>query len=332
MEEGKIRRGARAFLGPILVSCTVLVGALGSAALQPGVAGAATNIVTSCNNSGPGSLRQAAADASSGDTISFDVPATCSAIKLTTGPILVVTNLTIDGPGARNLAVSGGNAGSVFLVDATATIEGLTIEDGSSDGACAECTNGLFNGGGTDGGGGIYNDVGSDLAVIDCAIVDSRGNYGGGLRNDGTLTVTDSTISGNTANDQGGGLFTDGSGTFVGNSTIADNTAKGRGGAVTNFTESLTIANSTIYGNVAPNASGGGLGGGFGTAMIGSSILADNQGGDCQPPYTTVADLGYNLSDDGTCELGSTSLSNTPADLDPSGLQQNGGPTRLHCP
>jgi hypothetical protein len=38
--------------------------------------------------------------------------------------------------------------------------------------------------------------------------------------------------------------------------------------------------------------------------------------------------LGYNRDDDGSCGFSGTSLSGTPAGLDPRGLQNNGGPTQ----
>ena len=46
-----------------------------------------------------------------------------------------------------------------------------------------------------------------------------------------------------------------------------------------------------------------------------------------------MVDDGYNIDDDGTCGLtATTSLSDTPAGLDPSGLQNNGGPTQTILP
>ena len=56
--------------------------------------------------------------------------------------------------------------------------------------------------------------------------------------------------------------------------------------------------------------------------------MADSTGSDCLV-YTAFTDLGYNLDDDGSCQLNSSGdQSETPAGLDPSGLQANGGPTR----
>jgi len=49
-------------------------------------------------------------------------------------------------------------------------------------------------------------------------------------------------------------------------------------------------------------------------------------GGDCAG---AVTDGGYNLDTDGTCGFtAGTDVSDTPAGLDPRGLQQNGGPTK----
>ena len=65
---------------------------------------AATITVTNTNDSGPGSLRQALADANDGDTINFAVTGT---IGLTSGELFVAKSITISGPGAENLAVNG---------------------------------------------------------------------------------------------------------------------------------------------------------------------------------------------------------------------------------
>ena len=132
-------------LGRLLAALTLLfavalpVGAVFAFSTQ--VAGASTDTVTNCNDSGAGSLRQTIADASAGDTIDFDLSPTCSLITETSGSITVDTNLTIDGPGASALAVSGGTVGtvSVFVVDnVTSTISGLTIKNGGLNGGTCD--------------------------------------------------------------------------------------------------------------------------------------------------------------------------------------------------
>ena len=61
---------------------------------------AATITVMNTNDSGPASLRDAIATASSGDTIDFGA-GVIGAITLTSGELLVDKNLTITGPGAN---------------------------------------------------------------------------------------------------------------------------------------------------------------------------------------------------------------------------------------
>ena len=66
------------------------------------------NIITvnNTNDSGPGSLRQALADANDGDTINFDVSLKGQTIALTSGELVIDKSLTITGPGSEQLVVS----------------------------------------------------------------------------------------------------------------------------------------------------------------------------------------------------------------------------------
>jgi hypothetical protein len=71
--------------------------------------------VINTNDSGAGSLREAIASASNGDTIQFDLsyPATITvATPLTFGP-----SVTITGPGASNLTISGADSVVVIIVN-----------------------------------------------------------------------------------------------------------------------------------------------------------------------------------------------------------------------
>ena len=63
---------------------------------------AATIMVTNTNDNGPGSLRQALADANDGDTI--DATGVSGTITLTSGQLLVDKSVTINGAGADVLA------------------------------------------------------------------------------------------------------------------------------------------------------------------------------------------------------------------------------------
>ena len=71
---------------------------------RPPASRAATLVVTSTADSGPGTLRDAINSAAPGDTITFSLPAN-SVITLTSGQLQIDKNLTINGPGANLLTV-----------------------------------------------------------------------------------------------------------------------------------------------------------------------------------------------------------------------------------
>ena len=93
---------------------------------------AATITVTNTNDNGPGSLRQALANANNGDRIDFAVT---GAISLTSGGLGTTKNVTISGPGADQLSIDANSSpihlSSGFYVAAIATISGLTIRNGA---------------------------------------------------------------------------------------------------------------------------------------------------------------------------------------------------------
>ena len=63
--------------------------------------------VTSTNDPGAGSLRDAIAQAGNGDTIVFDAALSGKTITLSSGEILIACNIEIEGPGPAQLAVTG---------------------------------------------------------------------------------------------------------------------------------------------------------------------------------------------------------------------------------
>ncbi len=111
-------------------------------------------------------------------------------------------------------------------------------------------------------GGGIRNQ--GTLTIERSAIVgNSATDDGGGIRNDGgDLTVIDSTIGVNAAGGLGGGIFNTASQfrdgmTIINNSTLSANTAV-QGGAI-HSASTLRLTNATISGNTATGSGGGGI-------------------------------------------------------------------------
>ncbi|HEX3585091.1 MAG TPA: choice-of-anchor Q domain-containing protein, partial [Candidatus Angelobacter sp.] len=274
-------------------------------------AGATTIIVSNTNDNGPGSLRQALADANDGDMI--DATGISGVITLTTGELLVDKSVTINGAGADVLAIDGNATSRVFQTVTgakTVSISGLTIRNGQG----AQ-------------GGGIENAETVTLTIINSTLSGNTAGLGGGVFNSGTLIVINSTFSSNMAS-QGGGIYNSGSGTLtISNSTFSGNAAQVAGGASFNI-GTLQIANTTLSDNSSP------LGGGvfnIGTLQIGNSILnAGASGANIANDGGVVRSLGYNVSnDDGGGFLnGPGDQINTDPILGP--LQNNGGHTFTH--
>jgi len=135
---------------------------------------------------------------------------------------------------------------------------------------------------------------------------------GGGISNSGTISINDSTISGNLENfSNGGGGIYNSSTANITNSTISDNSAF-YGGGIQN-TGTANISDSTITGNF-----GNSLGGGIqntGTANISDSTISGNS-----------ADItGGGIFNSGTVNLNNSSVSGNSADASNAGGVFNSG-------
>ncbi len=318
-------------------------------------------------------LRDALALADPGATITFTVTGTI-VLDNERGELDLDRDVSIQGPGADQLTVDrvdpeGTHEFRIFHVTkgTTASISGLTITGGSIYGGTDDGGSGIKNEGtltvsysvisGNTGeevlGGGIFNAAGA-LTVDHTTVADNHSvdGYGGGIGsvggrstithsiirdNDATvagglfslyadLTILNSTISGNSGSLEIGGIGgVEGTLATITNSTIAGNSAPEGAGIYSEFTE-LTILSSTIAGNTADAGSGGGIEVKEGTTHLANTILSGNIGGNCSAG--APIDDGYNLEDGTTCGL-SAATSQWPTDpqLDPAGLQDNGGPT-----
>lgn len=106
----------------------------------------------------------------------------------------------------------------------------------------------------------------------------SASGSGAGLANDGQLTLTDSTVSGNSSDHEGGGI--DNSGTLnLTNSTVSGNFSQSSGGGINNELGTLSLFNSVVARNTSQN--GGGIvgsegGGGIHNGYAGTLSLKDS--------------------------------------------------------
>ena len=107
----------------------------------------------------------------------------------------------------------------------------------------------------------FMNDM-APLTLDSLTVANGNSLYGGGVHNHGgTLTITNSTFSGNRASEEGGGVFNGGAASSstlnITNSTFSGNSATNGGGVGIEISVSLTITNSTFSSNSANNNGGG---------------------------------------------------------------------------
>ncbi len=323
-------------------------------------------VVTNTNDSGEGSLRQAILNANAfagADTITFVgsifTDATPDIITLTSGQLTITDDVTIQGTGANQLTVSGNNASRVFNISnigTDATIDALTIANGNS---------------GTENGGGILNNNGSTLNLTNVNISLNQGNFGAGIYNEGgTVNITSSTLSNNQANRSGGGIWNDNNASLtVINSTLSGNqaTTSGSGGGIYNDDNAtVTLINSTVSGNQARLRGGGlrntstailvnstitnntadsdnnnsGDGGGIhtdgsGTVTVSNTIIAGNfdTGNEAPDVFGNISGNANNLIGTLAGASGTIGTGNDIVNPNPglAALADNGGPTQTHA-
>jgi hypothetical protein len=227
----------------------------------------ATYTVTSVADSGPGSLRDAIQQANShpgADAIDF-AAGLSGTITLGGTQLEISDDLTIAGPGASALTVSGNHASRVFLVDAnvTATVDGITV------------TGGNFAGDGA--GGGIENE--GSLTLSNAIITGNHAQEshsgtgpvvgdGGGIFNSGTLALTncsisDNSVSGGVPGDDENGGAIFNSGGLTVIDSIVSDNSVPEGGGGIVNSGSLYLRQSTVAGNSATQDSGNPIGGGI---------------------------------------------------------------------
>jgi Big-like domain-containing protein/Calx-beta domain-containing protein len=197
----------------------------------------------------------------------------------------------------------------------------LTIADSTI------CDNGTKLSGGA--GAGLFNAGSGTLTVVDSTFCNNGSagvstlypTTGGGIFNEGTLTVEGSTFSGNIA-DRGGAIFNAGGASLtMTNATISGNGAPVDGAAIYNEGEA-DIKSNTITENSRRTITNSGR------LALGNSIVAGNEG--CRVINGPFTDLGFNL----ICGDPRLIDDHWRVDYDPmlGPLQDNGGPTKTHLP
>ncbi|HEX9000675.1 MAG TPA: choice-of-anchor Q domain-containing protein, partial [Blastocatellia bacterium] len=305
-------------------------------------------IVTTSADNGAGSLRQAitdAAGAAGDDTITFAASLNNMTITLASEIRIATANgsITINGPGANLLTIDGGpGTNRVFSIEAgtPVTLNDVTLTGGNGTGTS-------FGGNGF--GGAIFvRNANTTFNLNRCRVTGNTApNSGGGLLStiNAVVNISDSSFDNNTAAGAGGGLQNESATMTVRNTTISGNTANssdfGGGGIRQTSTGTLTLTNATLTNNTAVG-DGGGLRHSSGTVTVRNTIIAGNTdalGGNAPDIFGTFVSSGFNLIGDGgggtgfTHGVNSDQVGTAAVVLNPllAFLANNGGPTPTHA-
>jgi CSLREA domain-containing protein len=265
-----------------------------------------------------------------------------------TSAIDIAHDMDIAGAGEHATVISGNGLYGIFGMTSavTVSISDMTLRDGHQDYGAAllveqanltidRC---MFNNNyAAISGGAIFADALASLTIRNCIFTDNHapGSLGGAIAVYGAtaISMVDTAVHANTA-DAGAGLaFAYGSATLT-NCTISGNTAQVDGGGMSlapNGLEgsSVQLYSTTVAGNRASTGSGGGiLSGQYSVVSIQNTILANNTrvskgsvvSNDCGGAGT-VSSLGNSIV------AGICSVSGTYSTADPllGPLQDNGG-------
>lgn len=235
-----------------------------------------------------------------------------------TGDLDILDSVTIKGAGAGQTIIQGDTGWADRILQVAAPGAVVVINDVTIEAGKSGAAR----------GGGVYNQ--GTLTLVNSAV---RGNTtaadGGGLASDGALTLDRSTVSGNTAGGGGGGIDSQGALTLV-NSTLSGNSASAGGGLANGGT--TTLNGVTVTRNSASGGSGGGLLNAAGKSIsLKNSLVAGNSGAAAPDCAGSLASQGHNLiGKTGGCVLSAAAgdLKNKNPQIGP--LRDNGGATFTH--
>jgi hypothetical protein len=201
-----------------------------------------------------------------------------------------------------------------------------------SSGGNLTVSNVTFNNGNPESDGGAIFTSDASLTITNSTFTNNVGGDGGAIAVEGglgTVIITGSTFSANTASTDGGALHDDTTMTVI-NSTFTGNTATD-GGAFSDFdaTGPATLINDTFSGNTTTGGAGHGTvenaNESVSTLTVTNSIVSNNAGNNCA---NTITDGGYNLEHGTTCAFANHAVNADPA---LAALANNGGPTQTRA-
>jgi len=262
--------------------------------------------------------------ANNGDTIQV-APGTYNE-NLNFWPVKNITLIGSGTTGANKTVVNGGGTGRVLYVfkDDKPTVKNIVLTNGHP------AVNDIGGG-----GGGIYNN--GTLTLQDCVVTENSvagEENGGGIYNNaespnvGVLNIQNCTISQNSSESDGAGLFNNGGQVSITSSTFSENHATANnsyGGAIFSKNGTFNIASSTLANNSA--AISGGAINRWGNAIFNlhDTLVANNEPMNCNDKLSSKG--YYNLDSGKTCGFDPTKGDLVETDPKLADLADNGGPS-----
>lgn len=260
-----------------------------------------------------------------------------SAGGISCGGTLDLADSTISG----NSAVNGSGGGIYVLGSASLTRTVVSGNDAYSGGGGVEVrgilhgVNSTLSGNTARVGAGLDVILNGHAELTDSTVMQNHASLeGGGVVAEAgmdvdALVLTRVLVQDNTAASGGGGLADLNSTVTITNSTFTGNSAPVGSAMQIGPTSSSVLRNCTVSGNQSGNAIDGPFSGGKPTLV--NTIVANNTGGpNCGTYPGAVNDGGGNLDSGASCGFGLSSLSNASAAL--GALADNGGPTQTMMP
>ena len=250
------------------------------------------------------------------------------------GDLDIRDDVFIVGASAERTIIDGGQIDRVFdvLAEVRAQIVGVTIRNGKVAGP----------------GGGVRNAGNLELSrsIVSGNTATTAAGFGGGIWSNGSgsdLTVTQSTLAGNSADGGGGGLAV-GNQAEVSNTTVSGNRANGFGGGLYAFANTAAVFDeTTVTGNISGQKGGGIFGEvapfiAINNPELIDTILAGNSAAsqpDCagavQSGGHNLLQVGFDCNDFNAAHHDMVGTTGSPVFPGLGPLTNNGGTTPTHA-
>lgn len=269
------------------------------------------------------------------------------AIRFLSAGTLTIRSSTISGNVAANAGgVYSGADGHIEVIDSA--VSGNTAAYGGGgalqnvDGNITVTASIIDSNQAYNSGGGIFSQFDGDITITNSEVTNNRVTYpgyqGGGVSSDGgNVTISGSTLTGNTSAGDGGGIYNNDGSVTITDSTINGNVAGYGGGAILNETGTVSVSDSNLQNNRALYGDGGGIASLDGSVTLTRSTISGNQtvndgGGisvDSSPVVVLNSTLSGNFSagsgggiasTNGPVSLTNTTVSGNTADMDGGGV------------